>query len=172
MKETWSPIKDFENYEISNTGKVRSVISGKEKSFKDSKGYPAVDLYSNGKRKTKRIHRLVAETYLPKIEGLNEINHIDGDKYNPDVTNLEWCNRSSNMLHAFKTGLSKPSMGMLGKKNPNAGRKGIKVRIIETGEEFESITECEKAINGNNRHICDCLSGKQKTHRGYHFEYI
>ena len=61
---------------------------------------------------------------------------------------------------------------MLGRKNPNAGRPARPVRIVETGEEFSSIMECERAINGNNRHINDCLSGRQKTHRGYTFEYI
>ena len=58
------------------------------------------------------------------------------------------------------------------KKNPNAGRPGLRVRIVETGEVYSSITDCAKAINGNDRHICDCLAGRQVTHRSYHFEYV
>ena len=61
---------------------------------------------------------------------------------------------------------------MLGKKNPNAGRHGKKVLIVETGEVYESTLECEKAINGNASHISDCALGRQNTHRGYHFKYI
>lgn len=77
-----------------------------------------------------------------------------------------------NMAHAVRNGLWHPSYGMLGKRNPNAGRAGIQIRVVETGNVYQSITECARAINGNDRHICDCLSGRQRTHRGYHFEYV
>jgi hypothetical protein len=76
-----------------------------------------------------------------------------------------------NIKHAWDSGLMKPSYGMRGKKNPNGGRKRKKIRIVETGEVYDGLMECEKAINGNNRHINDCLRGRAKTHRGYHFEY-
>jgi len=69
-------------------------------------GYHTVTLYYKGNRKTKKIHRLVAEAFIPKVEGKDYVNHIDGDKDNNDVSNLEWCTVYENNLHARKTGLN------------------------------------------------------------------
>ena len=173
MPVTWSKIKGFPNYSVSSTGEIRNDVSGKLKTPRKTRtGYYDVDLYNGGKRSKLRVHRIVGETFIDNPDNKPQINHIDGNKLNNSVENLEWATASENMKHAFENGLAEPSLGMLGKHNPNAGRKGIPIRIVETGEVFSSITECEKAINGNNRHICDCLSGRQRTHRGYTFEYI
>lgn len=173
MGVTWSKINGFPNYSVSNTGKVRNDNSGKTKvPVRGTTGYYNVDLYNNGKRSKISIHRIVGETFVDNPNNKPQINHIDGNKLNNNVENLEWVTASENMQHAFRSGLAKPSRGMLGKKNPNGGRKGKPVRIVETGEEFSSILECEKAIDGNNRHICDCLAGRQRTHRGFTFEYV
>ena len=169
----WSKIKGCPNYSVSDTGEVRNDSRGKLKSLKQRPdGYLGVDLYTNGQRTSARVHRLVGEAYLSNPDGLSQINHKDGDKHNNSVDNLEWVSAKENMQHAAANGLWHPSYGMLGKKNPNAGRPGLRVRIVETGEVYSSITDCAKAINGNDRHICDCLAGRQVTHRSYHFEYV
>ena len=173
MVDTWSKIDEYSNYSVSRNGDIRNDRTGKLKTGRLNRyGYPVVDLYSNGERQTERIHRLVAEAFVPNPECKPQVNHINGDKTNNSADNLEWVTPSENMRHSVANGLYTPHSPMLGKKNPNAGRKGRPVRIVETGEEFDSITECEKAIDGNNRHISDCLSGRQKTHRGYTFEYV
>ena len=173
MTDTWSKINGHINYSVSKNGEIRNDTTGKIKSSRCNRhGYPVVDLYMNGQRQTIPVHRLVANAFVSNPDNKSQVNHIDGNKKNNIADNLEWCTASENMKHSFNTGLSKPNKGMLGRKNPNAGRHGKPIRIIETGEVFNSISECEKFINGNNRHICDCLSGRQKTHRGYHFEYI
>lgn len=173
MPDTWSKIEEFPNYSVSTDGRIRNDIRGELKAPKKSSGgYYAVDLYKNGKRTTARIHRLVGQAYVENPDNKAQINHIDGDKSNNDYRNLEWVTPKENMEHAMSHGLFRASRGMLGKKNPNGGRPGKRVRIVETGEVFDSILACERAINGNNRHICDCLSGRQHTHRGYHFEYV
>jgi hypothetical protein len=141
-------------------------------SVRDRKGYLAVDLYDNGERKTKRVHRLVAEAFVPNPHGKPEINHIDGNRHNNKVSNLEWVTKKENCRHAWDNGLVTPSYGMLGKTNPNGGRKGKPFRIIETGAVYNTLAECEQAIEGDNRRINDCLRGRQRTHRGYHFEYV
>ena len=170
--ELWEELIDNPNYLVSNTGRVRRRTSNKDRSTRDRDGYPSVDLYSCGERKTKRVHRLVAETFLPNPDNKSEVNHIDGNKHNNNVSNLEWVTPKENCEHAWQSGLARPSYGMRGKHNPNSGRKGKQIRIVETGETFNTLKECEEAINGNNRHINDCLRGRQRTHRGYHFEYV
>ena len=173
MDSMWSKIRGFNNYSVSKNGDIRNDITGELKNpVKNTDGYYRTDLYADGKRTTKRIHRIVGEAFISNPSNKSQINHKDGNKLNNRIDNLEWVTPSENMIHAFNTGLAKPSKSMLGKANPNAGRKGKSIRIVETGEVFNSITECEKAINGSNKHICDCLSGRQQTHRGYHYEYL
>lgn len=175
MLEQFNVIPTHPNYSISNTGRIMNS-RGREKVLNDHSkdGYLQVDLYNSGIRETKRVHRLVAEAFIPNPDHKPDVNHIDGNKRNNSADNLEWVTKSENMLHAYSTGLTKApcSRGMLGKKNPNAGRKGRKVRIVETGEEFDSVKECAIAIDGNDRCICDCLNGVQYTHRNYHFEDV
>ena len=170
--ESWEKYPDNQNYIVSSTGRVRREHSTEDKIPRERNGYLSVDLYSDGERKTKRVHRLVAETFLPNPDNKPEVNHIDGNKYNNDVSNLEWVSAKENCRHAWDNGLMKPSYGMRGKKNPNAGRKSKPIRIVETGEIFEDLKSCEAAIDGSNKHINDCLRGRQRTHRGYHFEYV
>lgn len=169
--EKWKTISDNDGYMVSNTGRIRRLGEETDHSVRDNKGYLVTDLYKDGQRSTCRVHRLVAQEFIPNPDNKPCINHIDGNKHNNNFSNLEWVTKKENCQHAWTNGLCKPSRSMLGRKNPNAGRKGKPFRIIETGEVFRTLYECEKAINGNNRHINDCLKGRQKTHRGYHFEY-
>lgn len=170
--DKWAKTPGNSNYIVSDTGRIRRDGSSKDHSVRDKRGYLTVDLYDGGKRKTERVHRLVAEAFIPNPDNKPEVNHKDGNKHNNNASNLEWVTSKENCRHAWDLGLMKPSRSMLGRKNPNAGRKGKPIRIVETGEVFASSLECEKAIDGNNRHINDCLRGRQNTHRGYHFEYV
>lgn len=170
--DEWREVNGNDNYIVSDAGSVRRVGSDVDHSVRDSKGYLTVDLYKDSKRSTCRVHRLVAEAFVPNPDDKPHVNHKDGNKHNNRATNLEWVTRKENCKHAWENGLAKPSYGMLGKKNPNGGRKGRPIRIIETGDVYNTLKECEEAIGGNNRHINDCLCGRQKTHRGYHFEYV
>ena len=170
--EKWAEISENSNYMVSNTGRIRRVGSDKDHSVRDKNGYLTVDLYRDGKRSTRRVHRLVAQEFVSNPDNKPEVSHKDGNKHNNAFTNLEWATKKENCKHAWKYGLAKPSYGMRGKKNPNGGRKGKPFRIVETGETFNTLIECERVIKGNNRHISECLNGKQKTHRGLHFEYL
>lgn len=170
--ETWREVPGNPNYLVSSTGRIRRRGRTEDHSTRDKDGYMAVDLYIDGERKTKRVHRLVAEAFVPNPEDKPEVNHKDGNKHNNNVSNLEWVTSKENCRHAWDNDLMKPSYGMLGKSNPNAGRKTKPIRIVETGEVFDGLKECEEAIDGNHRHINDCLKGRQRTHRGYHFEYV
>lgn len=173
--ERWKSIAINPIYEVSDEGNVRRASTKRLLAPSDCKGYPHVSLYDNRKRKSVTIHRLVADAFVDNPDNKPQVNHIDGNKYNNNYTNLEWCTASENMQHAFDTGLSKANCGMKGRKNPNGGRKdGVPVRIIETGQEFKSIADCEEYLTGDRTctHLSDCLNGLQKTHCGYHFERI
>lgn len=103
-------MKDIEGYEglyqVSEDGRVYSVRRGKCLSpCLDSYGYPMVVLCSNRVRKTTRIHRLVAQAFIPNPYDKPQVNHIDGDKTNNLVSNLEWVTSDENVLHAVQSGL-------------------------------------------------------------------
>lgn len=174
MDRTWSKIDGFDEYSVSNDGLVRNDYSNHIKEQRLNRyGYPITSIYKEGKAYTKPIHRLVAEAFINNPEDKEQVNHIDGNKKNNNVDNLEWVTRSENMKHAYATGLSKPhaSYGMLGKKNPNAGRHGLPVRVVETGEVFNSVAECAYILGISDRRICDVLKGHSRSYKGFTFEY-
>lgn len=104
--ERWKPIKNYEGfYEISTLGRVKSK-RGVRKPFINKYGYPCVSLWKHCVGETKPIHRLVAETFIPNPENKREVNHIDGNKQNNSVENLEWVTPSENKKHAQKLGLA------------------------------------------------------------------
>lgn len=106
-------------YTIDDYGNIFDVeLNRYKKQYKDHKGYIKVHFYINGKDKGFFVHRLVLMTFNP-IDGMEklQVNHIDGNKQNNYVQNLEWCNNSQNQLHAYRIGLNKPKPGEL---NPSA----------------------------------------------------
>ena len=110
--EEWKPIKDYEGlYEVSNLGRVKSLNykrTGKEKILKNIEcrnGYLAVSLTKLGKQKVFYIHKLVAEAFIPNPDNLPQVNHIDGNKKNNKVSNLEWCDNAYNQKHAWDNNL-------------------------------------------------------------------
>lgn len=115
----WKTITGYEGlYEVSNEGEIARVDKGFRllKLRIDRKGYMRVNLSKNGELKTIRVHTLVAREFIPNPYGLTEINHIDEDKTNNAVCNLEWCTRQYNVVHGTRTErqrqkVSKPVIG-------------------------------------------------------------
>lgn len=107
MTEIWKPIAGYEGlYEVSNLGNIKSLRRNKiMKQGVHSFGYRYVILSKNNESKNLLVHRLVAEAFISKIEGKTDVNHIDGNKYNNSVDNLEWVSKSENMYHAYRTGI-------------------------------------------------------------------
>lgn len=106
MEEIWKNIPDFENYKISNTGKVYSKKHGIIlKAYTNLYGYSIVNLMNGKIRKQMQVHRLVAKNFIPNYNKLPCVNHIDGNKQNNCATNLEWISYSDNQKHSYKIGL-------------------------------------------------------------------
>ena len=163
--EIWIPIRNFPIYDCSNFGRIRNSKTGRiMRQSINTRGYLQVTLRRNNRYYTLRVHRLVASAFHP-TSNMDEldVNHIDGNKLNNDADNLEWCTRSENIRHGIRIGLIHTN---------NYGRKRRPVRVVETGEEFESIRECSKTINADPSEISQYLNGKTRSVEGYHFEEI
>lgn len=166
MRERWRNIDGFPNYEISTNGRVysrkRDLILTP---FHDGWGYKKVSLRNHGKRSDKSIHRLVANAFIPNPLGKPEINHIDGDKNNNCVDNLEWVTSSENKRHAFHVGLND-------RKSYNAGKPKRKVLLVGTNQVFDSVSKCAEYLNCTHTNVLSCLQGRTETCKGYHVEYV
>lgn len=113
MAGVWRFITGYDGrYQISIHGQVWSATKRDfMKPMVTDKGYLTVELRKGGHRSKARIHRLVAEAFIPNPDNLPEVNHKDGDKTNNHVSNLEWCTHSDNLKHAYQTGLEKVVSG-------------------------------------------------------------
>ena len=164
MQEIWRDIEGFSGeYQVSNLGRIKSnkgYANIKERILKQSpstKGYLQVCLRYNSKQKTYRVHRLVAQTFLPNPENLPQVNHKDEDKTNNCVTNLEWCNNQYNSVY-----------------NNKHWRKGKLFKCIETNVIYHSTRECSNKLNIDRRSIMRHLKGVYgySCLNNLHFEYI
>lgn len=99
------------DYDIYTNGDVYSFKTNKFLKQHVVCGYLSVSLFLNGKNRMFKTHRLVATAFIPNPYNKPQVNHIDGNKLNPDVSNLEWVTASENVLHAFRTGLKQSKIG-------------------------------------------------------------
>lgn len=138
--ELWADVVGYEGiYQVSNLGNLRSLNfhnQGVPRNIKTNlvAGYPHAILHCNGEKKNVHIHRLVAETFIPNPDNKQYVNHINGDRQDNRVENLEWCTCSENTTHKYAT------LGYLGN-----GRKPVV--CIETKEYFSSMSKAAKSCS-------------------------
>jgi hypothetical protein len=159
-KNEFVPLKGFEHdYAISKSGKILSLLTDQYVNTSvDSNGYLKVTLWSDGNRCTKRVHILVAEQFLPNPDNLPVVNHRDGNKQNPNVSNLEWCTYSENTQHAHDTGLIK--------------KTSDKVVVRGDGRVYRSLTDAAKDNNITKSAISKVINGSRKTAGGWTWKEV
>ena len=161
MEEIWEPIQGYIGYEVSNLGNVKSKGRILSKCIGGA-GYHTVNIYNKSGRKNTVVHKLVAEVFVPVVEGLSHINHIDGNKLNNEASNLEWCTHKQNMQHANLNGLIKRRKG----KDVHWAKL---VLNTQTGIFYETGREAAKAHNMNENTLRSFLLGyrENKTYLVY-----
>lgn len=187
MKEIWKDIKGYEGlYQVSNLGNVKSlkrkrfnyrlqkiITVNSEKTLKsslDGKNYLFVTLQNDKSRKNSKLHRLVAEAFIPNPNNLPQVNHIDGNKHNNNVNNLEWCSGSYNVQESFRLGLSKK-----GKFHPHSKpviQYDLKGNFIKN---WDCVIDAIKSLNLSkyaHSSIGLCCKGKLNNAYGYKWRFI
>lgn len=154
MEEIWKDIKGYEGlYQVSNMGRVRR--NGNILSLNTvGHGYHSVSLSKNGIVRKILLHRLVAEAFIPNPENKPQVNHIDEDKTNNTLSNLEWVTAKENMSHG-----NRPYMNMKA------------IRCVELDIEYMSVKEASEKLDIARQSITHVLHGRRKRAGGYSFEY-
>lgn len=169
--EIWKYIEGTNGLlEVSSEGRIRSNMRDGRilKLQADNKGYLRVRVTIHREKRQYKIHRAVAGAFLPNPHGLPQVNHIDGDKTNNCVSNLEWVSNDDNAHHAMKAGLWENVFTASSKTNEERKTPVCSLDVC-TGEVrcFESVSEAERYFNS--RHISDVLNGKREKAAGQRF---
>lgn len=187
MYEVWKDVVGFEGkYEVSNFGRVRNKNhQWLLNQYINENGYCIVGLHSRqnntGKTKHFRVHRLVAEAFIQNPENKRTVNHIDGNKMNNNVKNLEWATHGENIKHGRENGLIVHT-----EKQRETARKSIKkVRQLSNCNRkpvfsidcngnrntYNSVREAAAAVGVSPAAIVKCLKGGGHTSAGLHWRY-
>jgi len=176
-KEVWKDVKGWEGfYQVSNLGRFKGVerldsrgYKQKErimKGYDNGHGYIHVYGSKNGIAKTLKLHRIIAEAFIPNPNNLPCVNHKDENRANNHVDNLEWCTYSYNNTYGDRLKKIKKSEGWKKSWKP--------IYVIKqdgTKEWFESLTSASEKYNLDISNVSGVLRGINKTHKGYRFEY-
>ncbi len=160
MNEEWIDIN--KTYSISSFGRVYNKNKKQLLNICDNgHGYKYVSIKIDNKTGKQYVHRLVAKHFIDNPENKKEVNHIDGDKSNNKLSNLEWVTRSENELHAHRIGLKHCTLDI----------KYRKVVLLENEEIFNSILEASEKYNIKPQHIWRCCNNVRKTTNNQHWVY-
>lgn len=166
MREIWKSIEGYEGlYEVSNLGRIKSLRYANSnspnprvlKTPSTKGGYPHLGLYKDGVPTTFNVHELVAKHFIPNPENYPTINHIDENKLNNRVDNLEWCTQMYNNNHGSR-------VENLSKKTYQYTLDGQFIKVWDSTQEAQRngyISSC----------ISQCCNGIRNTHKGYIWKY-
>ncbi len=177
MQEIWKDIEDFEGqYQVSNLGNIRSQPN-KANHFKtvhnigqynNSHGYMIVSLFKNKLQKSYQVHRLVAQAFIPNPNNYSQVNHIDGNKLNNCVNNLEWCTAKQNMQHAKQNGLRADFSGNNNPRIRKINQYDLQGNFIK---QWNSIYDIINELGICRSSIWRACTGRFKQTNGYIWKY-
>ena len=189
-KEEWRPVIGFEDdYLISNTGRVWSNHSHKVLKNKCVWGYQYVSLCSHGFRQEHRIHRMVAEAFVPNPDGKPTVNHINEFKTDNRVENLEWATTQEQNTHGTRTvramantdwaaRSAKTDYGEIARKHDYYAMNRNQMRPVLQFDKHgifiarhEGVSAAARAVNRQPSDICECAKGRRKTSAGFKWKY-
>lgn len=160
MKEVWAEIEGFPDYAVSNYGVVLGIRQNRKmKPRPNSQGYLRVQLWSADGKKEFYVHQLVAKAFFGDWHAGMQVKHVNGDKTDNRVSNLQLRMRRNADGTDFNPEYTRAAYGQ-------------GVRIIETGEEFRSVREAAVFVKGDYTSIYKVLRGQRLTHMGYRYEYV
>ena len=174
-QEVWKPIKDFEDsYAVSNLGRVKRLerietyirsdtkktvtrkVAPQIVKVQEKDDYYEINLRNYDKNEWRRVRRMVADAFIPNPNNLPQVNHINGNKHDNRVENLEWCTSQENVKHSIRTGLRGPQK--------NIDRSEKQIRCIDTGQVFDNIKQASKSLGISYSYIVDCLNQGKLCH--------
>lgn len=161
----WKTIKEFPMYEISPNGLIRNKTNQRiKKPSINSRGYPVVSLQRDGKQYLRTVHILLARAFIDNPRNCEQVNHIDGNKLNYDLSNLEWCTALENNLHARDNGL-----------HISDGDKAVEQFTVDGRyvRQYKSISEASRQTGANRCAIGKVARGvsRYKTAGGFVWRY-
>lgn len=155
--EIWKPLKNFPSYNGSNEGRIMNIKTRRiMKTFVNDNGYIQVCLRKNNRQYTVKVARVIAETFLGECPGMDVV-YKNGNRLDVYADNLEWRTRKDIARESFDSGR-------------RHAPRSTAVKVIETGNEYESVTECAKDICCDRSEIFKYLAGQRSHVKGYHFE--
>lgn len=162
--EIWKDIKGWENlYKVSNYGNVYSCKSNIILKPTDKNGYLAVKLQNHKVKKTITIHRLVASAFIPNPNNKKEVNHIDCNKKNNCVSNLEWCTRQENHYHKCLNGLNKTEQAVEKNKKP--------IILLNNNKRYGSMMDACRELGLDVSNVSNVCNHKLSHTKGYIFRF-
>lgn len=176
MEEVWKDVVGYEGiYQVSNLGQLKNIkhnrlLTGAINRY----GYVSVVLIKDKKVKNTRMHRLIAETFIPNPKNKNQVNHINGIKTDNRVENLEWVSNHENVIHAWENGLTRPLWKNKFGKNHNRSKEIYQIdkNTNLVIKKFYGCSEAERETGVKRQNIHLCCSGKAKTAGGYKWEFV
>ena len=170
-EELWKPIESFENYEVSTLGRVKNTKTDRMMKLNSKAGYLNISLINSSGKKAFKSHRLVALAFIPNLENKSDVNHMDKNKHNNNISNLEWNTRAENNIH------SKLNVIITTNRNKSINRiDKITNEILEKYNSIELAAEwvfnlgLTKTTHSGRNSIGNVITGVSNTAYGFRWE--